>query len=139
MKKTIAFILVVISLLTLALPAYAATPSVVEPRYTNVQIANVSLTISSSGLAKATVTVVGKSNLEETDVVVYLEKKVGTIWTRVDIGTTDDVWEYSSTSTGFTKSYTHQLTSGGQYRAVAEFTFTATTVEEVTKTATATY
>lgn len=139
MKKIIASVLVIVSMCVLAYPVHAATPSTMEPRYTNVQSATVSLSISNSGLATARVTVLGKSTLEETNVVVYLEKKVGSSWVRVDIGTTNDEWEYTSTSISFNKTYTKQLSSSGQYRAVAEFTFTAGSVEEVTKTATATY
>ncbi len=139
MKNSIALVLVLAVIFALSSPVYAATPPTIQPQYTNVQDATLALSISNSGLATVKMTVLGKSSLTKTDVILYLEKKVGSTWTRVDIGTTGDVWEYSTTSRTFIKSYTHQLSSGGQYRAVAEFTFTATTVEEVTKTATATY
>lgn len=139
MRRIIATTLLFISIFVFAHSVHAATPTVIEPRYTNVQTATVSLSISDSGLATAKVTVFGKAALAETDVVMYLEKQTGSAWTRVDIGTPGDVWEYSTTNKTFVKSYTHQLSSSGHYRAVAEFTFTANTVEEVTKTATATY
>lgn len=139
MKRLIAAVLVIASICAMEYPVHAATPATIEPRYANVQTATVSLSISNSGLATARITVLGKSTLEETNVVVYLEKKIGSSWVRVDIGTSNNEWEYTSTSISFNKTYTKQLSSHGQYRAVAEFTFTATTVEEVTKTATATY
>lgn len=134
MKKVIAVILVLITMLSIAFPASAA-----EARYADAQTAICSLAISSSGKATIVVRITGYSSLTKSVAVTYIEKKVGSTWTRVDIGTTDDTWQYTSTSANVAKTYSAQLSSIGEYRAVTTFTLTGSTVETVTKTSTATY
>lgn len=134
MKSIISTFLVVVTIFATVYPAYAA-----EPRYANASGVYVTLSISSSGKATVAVRVTGNSSLSSSKILTYIEKKVGSTWTRVDIGTTNDVWEYTSTSSSIIKTYTAQLSSAGEYRAVAEFTLIGSTVEEITKTATATY
>ena len=134
MKRVFSAILVLATLFALACPAFG-----VEPRYANATSLYATLNISSSGLATVRVRVSGNSSLVHTDISTYLEKNVNGTWVRVDIGTENDVWEYSTTSITTLKTYTVQLNSAGEYRVVAEFTLTGSTVEEITKTATATY
>ncbi len=134
MKRIISTILILVTIFAAACPAYAA-----EPRYANASGVYVTLNINSSGKATVAVRVTGNSSLSSSEILTYIEKKVGSTWTRVDIGTTNDVWEYTSTNSAVLKTYTAQLSSTGEYRAVAEFTLTGSTAEEITKTATATY
>lgn len=134
MRKMIAAILVVVTIFAIACPTYA-----IEPRYANAHGVYLTLNVNSVGKATVAVRVTGNSSLSSSDIVTYFEKKDGTTWTRVDIGTIDNVWEYTSTNSTILKTYTIQLSSKGEYRAVAEFTLTGTTVEVVTKMATATY
>lgn len=134
MKKIISTILVFVIIFAVACPAFAA-----EPRYANANTLTVTMSINASGKATVFVRMYGNSSLTQANMKIYLEKKSGNAWIRVDIGTTNDVWEYTSTSSTFIKTYTAQLSSTGEYRAVAEFTLTGSTVEEVTKIATATY
>lgn len=133
MKRVISVILALAAIIALVCPAYG-----VEPRYANASSLNVSLSISSTGKASIVVRINGNTS-NPAEITTYIEKKVDGVWTRVDIGTTDDVWEYTSTSSTVIKTYSTQLNSTGEYRAVAEFTLIGSTVEEITKTATATY
>lgn len=134
MKRIIAVVLTIAVFWAVATPAYA-----VEPRYTNASSATVTFTISDSGVAKVLVRMTGSSSLSKSSVCTYIEKKVGSTWTRVNIGTTNNEWDYTTTSTTIVKTYTSQLSSTGEYRAVCEMTLTESTTETITQTATATY
>lgn len=134
MKKVISAFLVLVIFFVTTCPTYAA-----EPRYANANVLNVTLSISSSGKATIVVRVSGNTTSAHMNMTTYIEKKVGNVWTRVDIGTVNDVWEYNTTSSNAIKNYATQLSSTGNYRAVTVFTLTGSTVEEITKTATATY
>lgn len=134
MKRVISAFLIFATIFVVACPVQAA-----EPRYANASILTVSMSIGSSGTASIVVRMSGNTASAQVSVSTYVEKKVGTTWTRVDLGTTNDVWEYTTANASLIKAYTAQLSSTGEYRAVAEFTLTGTTVEKVTKTATATY
>ncbi len=139
MKKFLSCILILATIFALAQPAFAARSCGIAPQYVNAKKAVVNLTISSSGKATVTVTLSGNSGLKEASVTTYLEKKVNGVWTRVDISATNDEWVYSTTSRSFSKPYSTSLSSTGQYRAVARFTLTASTVEYITDTCSATY
>lgn len=134
MKRIIAIVLTLVTVIAVASPAYAA-----EPRYANASSMTVTLSISESGQAKVLVRMTGSSSLSKSSITTYIEKKVGSAWTRVDIGTTNDTWEYTTTSTSVVKTYTTQLSSIGEYRAVVTFTLTGATVETVTQTDNASY
>lgn len=71
--------------------------------------------------------------------ITYLEKKVNGVWTRVDISAIGDQWIATLPAQQFDRTYTAQLTSRGEYRAVAKFTLLGETGETVTKTSTDTY
>lgn len=134
MKKIVSVLLLLSIIIAVACPTYAA-----EPRYANANNLLVTISVNSSGKATVFVKMYGCASLTQSHITTYIEKKVGSTWTRVDIGTVNDVWECDSTSTTVIKTYTAQLSSTGEYRAVAEFTLTGSTVEEVTKTATTSY
>lgn len=134
MKRIFSAILILVTIFAISCPAFAA-----EPRYANANTLTATMSITSSGKASIFIRMSGSSSLTQANIKVYLEKKVGGTWTRVDIGTVNDVWEYTTTNSSVTKTYSTQLSSTGNYRAVAVFTLSGTTVEEITKTATATY
>lgn len=144
-KKLIACLMTLVVLVTGAVPfASAAADPGIELYGYNYALASVYLTISSSGKAVIDIKSYGKpAYIDRTSIVVYLEKKSGSSWTRVNIGTTGNQWSYSTSSTNLTTQYTHQLTSKGTYRAVCKFTYTGSypghVNESTTKTATDTY
>ena len=139
MKKVFSCILIFAAIIALAQPVFAAQQPTIDPQYTNATAAYVALSISSSGTATVTVTCRGNSNLKSASVTTYLEKKVAGAWIRVDISVDSDAWVYSTTSQAFSKSYSAQLIGSGLYRAVANFTLTASTVEHITDISNATY
>lgn len=139
MKRMIASIITLVTLFTLAQPTLAAQPNTVSPQYTNAKQAVVSLRIDSSGTASVSVTCYGSTSLKQTKITTYIEKLVGSSWERVNIGEPDNAWQYTTTSQVFNKTYSAQLSSTGTYRAVTEFTLTASTVEHITVTSAASY
>lgn len=57
----------------------------------------------------------------------YVEKRVlGIFWTRVDIGTPNNVWTDSTSSYTYGEIFSTQLNSTGTYRITATFTVTGT-------------
>ena len=136
MKRLITYILILAPCLSMGQPALAAQPPTVTPLYTYAYLLNVSLNISDSGLASVTVVCNGKPGLKSTTVVTYLEKKVNGVWTRVDIPPIGDQWVTTFLIQQFNRTYTAQLTSRGEYRAVAKFTLVGETSENITMTAT---
>lgn len=139
MKKLIAILLVVSALFGMTQPASAAVVMPLEPQYDNVSQANVLLSISANGTASVQISCTGKSCLTKTSVTIYIQKKVNNVWTRVNIGTTNNSWIYSTTNRIFIKNYSATLSGSGEYRAVAVFTFSGSTTETVTYTSSASY
>lgn len=139
MKKLITCILILALCLSMGQPALASLPPTVTPQYTYAYALSVSLDISDSGLASIEVTCDGKPTLKSITVITYLEKKVNGVWTRVDISAIGDQWIATLPAQQFDRTYTAQLTSRGEYRAVAKFTLLGETGETVTKTSTDTY
>ena len=134
MKKQVILCLILSILLMIACPANAAVLPTVEPRYTNVYNVNCAFDIDSSGLATVTVNVKGNTTLQKTDILIYLERRIGSAWARVDLSLTDDGWVYSTTDRVFTETFSAVMTYRGEYRAVIECTFTGTAPEIVSKT-----
>lgn len=139
MKRFISFALVFLMFFSNAFSCGAAQPIEILPQYENAKNVNVCLTIDSSGAATVQVTLTGNSDLKKASVTTYLEKKVNGAWYRVDTTATNDQWVYTTTNKDFMQQYSANLKSKGEYRAVAVFTLTATTVEVITRTKTATY
>jgi len=131
MKKIISLVLILILVLTLAIPALGAQQETASPYLLNTQRATVSIAISDSGLLTTTVTCIGKSNVMRISSVTYIERKVGSSWVRVDIDATNDEWTYSTTSTRMVQNYSQQLSLTGEYRVVAECTVVSPSGTEV--------
>lgn len=136
MKKILSAALVLVMLLQVSITAEASQPN---PRYINTEQATATLTISDAGNATVRVTCSGNSNVTRINVTAYLEKKVGTTWQRVSIGTSSNMWTYSTTLTRLTKSFTTQLSTSGEYRTVVKFVVSGTTSETITKYSNSSY
>lgn len=134
MKKLISAITVLVLLVSITNNVYA-----VEPRYNNASDLQVELEIDASGLANVTLKVRSEVSLEEIEITVYLQRKVSGTWSRVSIGTANDVWEYTTTGSTVKKTFSTQISRAGTYRAVATFNLRGETLETVTLTATDTY
>ena len=130
MKKVCSALLILVLLFACSVPAHAAQAPTVSPLYVNTTQARLTFTISESGNASFTVTIIGKSTATKISTVTYLERKVGTSWVRVDLGTTNDELLYSTTASYLSKNYTHSLTVKGEYRAVCDVTVEGTVEDE---------
>ena len=143
MKKLISVILIVVSLFTLACPAFAAVPEEITPLYNNVVSASCGLTISSSGNATVTLNYKGINGVTTSATVeTYIQKKtLGLVWTTVNIGQPNNKWVDTVTGVSPTIRHYAQLDSTGTYRAVAKFTISGTggTADVISKTSTYTY
>lgn len=124
MKKVIALILMVMTLMSvLQIPMFAATANEVMPLNNNTLAANVTFTISSSGLATVYTSYTGYSGVTTGGTITTkLQKRfLGIFWTTVDIGTDGEVWVDSSSEYRYATSHTYQLSDKGTYRVVVEF------------------
>ena len=139
MKKLLSVMLILVMLMQITIPVEAAQSASIAPCYVNTEQATATLTVSDSGSATVRVTCSGNSNVTQIRVTAYIEKKEGTSWKRVNIGTTTNAWTYSTTLTRLAKSYTTQLPSCGEYRTVVTFVVTGTTSETITKYASGSY
>lgn len=122
MKRITAILLTIVLLLATAVPAFAAVPEVAVPYYANTSQANVSFVISDNGEASWTIMCIGKSSCTGIDAITYLEYQVGSSWMRVDIGTVNEEYTYSTTASRFVQNNKTTLLTPGTYRAVVEFT-----------------
>lgn len=103
----------------------------ITPRYTNATVAQVTLVIDASGLASINSTCTAIPGTTWIRATTYLEKKVNGTWTRVNIMSTDNQWVTMINTRAFSVTKTHQLTSGGSYRAVTTFDVIAETTETI--------
>ena len=133
MRKLIAFFLVTVSMFVMAQPVAAVVVDTVEPRYVNVSKADVSLSISSSGVARIKINCYGNPCIENTSSTTYLQKKVDGSWRSIK------TWSDSSASVNYNKTYEYQLSDHGQYRVLTYFRCTGETSETITETASTTY
>lgn len=136
MKKVILVVFCVLMVLGSILPIYATDQKTEyvqqQPRLNYADDYDTSLTISSSGVAEATVWYAGNpSTFTEVTVETYIQKKtLGLFWKKVDIGENGNTWVDRSTSLSGTFVHTVQLENTGNYRAVFQITFSGTGGED---------
>ena len=117
MKQLTSILLALTLLVAVAVPAFAAAPETVSPLYINTSQAGISMTISTDGSVSISLSCIGLSSATNIDATVYLERKVGTSWVRVDIGTDDNTWKVSSSNRFLIQSLSHEVTVKGEYKA----------------------
>ena len=146
MKKSICFVLCMAMLfISLSIPTFAAgtEENGITPRYNNVHLTDSSFMVDSNGVAYVTVAYTGYTNITTgATITVELQKKfLGLFWTTVDIGMPDNMWVENVSDSKFFKSYSHQLTKKGTYRAEIHYTIygTAGAADEVEDFLTDTY
>ncbi len=139
MKKIISLLLVMITLVQVIIPVSATHVQGFSARYVNAEQATVTISISASGVATVRITCSGNSDVSSISTTTYIERKSGTSWQRVNIGTTTNTWTYNTTQSRVAKSYTAQLSSTGQYRTVVVFVVKGSTSETITKYASGSY
>ena len=140
MKKLLSLLLAVTFLVAAAAPTLAAAPEPILPQYVNTSQAGIALTISEDGIASVSIRCIGLSSATGIDAEVYLERKVGNDWERVDLGNATDTWNESVNDRFLFKSYSQAVSVKGEYKATVNYTIYGTTEDEyLTFYATRTY
>lgn len=143
MKKTIALLLAVVTLLSCCgLTMIATAENEATPYYNNTNYASVTFSISDTGKATFSLSCSGKSGITSKIVAVsYIQRKVGLIWVRVDNGLDGKEWTDTVNGINLTKSHSLQLSKTGTYRVKVEFAVTGSggSADEIVKTVTDTY
>lgn len=140
MKKTICLLLCVLIFVAMpvsALAAQAPEPALPQSLYT----AEPTLLFFADSDGDATIKLrcEGKNTVTKISAKTCIEKKSGTKWVKVDVGTSDNYLRYTVNSSMLSKSYTKTLPSKGTYRCTATFTLYADKNETITVSKTATY
>ena len=130
MKKLLSLLLAVTFLVAAAAPTFAAAPEPILPQYVNTSQAGIGLTIDENGLASIAIQCIGLSSCTGIDAEIYLERKVGDDWVRVDLGNTTDTWTVSSSTRFLIKSFTHTVSEKGEYKATVNYTIYGTAQDE---------
>ena len=143
MKKVNIFLLCIVLLIGwIALPVIAADYDV-APCYNNTVTANSYFTISENGKATVNIQYEGVSGLTTgATITTKIQKRtLGLIWTKVDIGTEDNVWIDEATGFVYSNSHSVNLNSTGTYRAVVDFVIRGTggADDEISQTSTCEY
>lgn len=92
--------------------------------FNNLLSETVACSVDSDGQLSAHMTAFGiKGTTTRIKVQLYVEKRIlGLLWSKIDIGCTDDIWEDSTTSHIYENIFTTQLGSHGTYRVTVTFT-----------------
>lgn len=140
MKKSMCLLLCVLIFAALpvsALAAQAPEPALPQSLYTTEP--TLVFSVNKDGKANIDLMCYGKSGVKKITTKTCIEKKSGTKWVKVDVGTSDNYLRYTVNSSMLIKSYTKTLPSKGTYRCTAIFTLYADKTETITVSKTATY
>lgn len=100
-----------------------AADSIVQPYYNYTRQATSNLHINSSGKADVTISCTGLStNVTKIKSETCLQRKVGLIWIKTDIGTANNVWTSTAYDYILVASHSANLSKKGTYRAKTVFT-----------------
>lgn len=110
MKKATSIFLVCLLALCLSVSAFAENN--ISPRYTNINQANATLSIS-SGTANVTTYIAGTAKVTKVTVYAYLQQYTGGTWKTVSS------WSQSANSSSTTLQKTVSISSGYTYRVQA--------------------
>lgn len=99
----------------------------------------VNISISKAGIATFYLTCRGKSDVTKIKAKTCIEKKSGTRWVKVNVGTSDNYIYHSVNSSKMMTSFNKPLTGSGSYRCTTTFTLYAKTTETITITTYAEY
>lgn len=104
------------------IPAVAADDGI-TPYYNNVVNVNTTFNISDSGKATVNICYYGITGTTTgATITTKIQKKtLGLVWTKVDIGTTNNEWVDTATGVNYSTSHSVTLPSTGSYRVVVEY------------------
>ncbi len=137
LKKVCCFLFTMIAcILSFLAPQVAeASEYDIMPYYDYTRQASSSLSINSSGKATVSISCTGISGkVSKITAETCLQRKVGLIWVKVDIGTTNNVWTDSTTNYYLNSSHSTTVSKSGTYRAKTVFKVynTSTKSESIT-------
>lgn len=123
LKKTFCMLLCVITcFFSFSISAQAAE-SDISPCYDYTRQTSSALGISNSGKATVSIGCTGlNSSVSKIKAETCLQRKVGLIWVKADIGTTNNVWTDTTTNYYLNASHSATLSKSGTYRAKTIFT-----------------
>ena len=128
MKKFTIYLLCLMMLFSCTVMPASASDGEITPRYNNVITTTTDFSISSNGTATVQVGYKGISGTTTgATITTKIQKRsLGFIWTKIDIGTTNNEWV--DTATGVTYSTTHSVTlpNTGTYRVVVTYEISGT-------------
>ncbi len=140
MKKTISLLSVAMAFImclfgnATSVLAFDDPGNTVTPYYDYTQYVTSNLNITSSGRATVTIHCSGaSSSVTKIKAETCIQRKVGIIWVKTDIGTSDDYWYDTANSVVLNASHSAQLSKSATYRAKTVFTvYTANDSEKIT-------
>lgn len=140
MRRIACFILSLLIITGVPVSACAAqSPGGIETQSLYTARPTVNISISKAGIATFYLTCRGKSDVTKIKAKTCIEKKSGTRWVKVNVGTSDNYIYHSVNSSKMMTSFTKQLTGSGSYRCTTTFTLYAKTTEPITITTYAEY
>ena len=128
MKKISICLLCILMLFSyVTVPAAAANEGIM-PCYNNVIETRTDFTISDSGVARVTVSYEGIPGVTTgaTITTKVQKKSLGLIWTKIDIGTTNNEWVDIARLADYYTFHSVTLPDTGTYRVVVEYEITGT-------------
>lgn len=140
MKRIACLILSLLIITSVPVSAYAAQPSGgIELLSLCTAKPTVTFRIAEGGNASVKLICSGKSDVTKIKTKTCIEKKSGTKWVKVNVGTSDNYIYHSVSSSRMMISFKEQLTGSGSYRCTTAFTLYAKTTETITITMYAEY
>ena len=133
MKRIACLMLSFIITIGASVSAYAAQPTdEAEPQSLYSSKPTVTFSISANGTAYLKITCRGTNNVTKITSKTCIDKKVGTKWVRVNVGTSDNYLYRTANSSTLIASHAVSLPGSGSYRCITTFTLYAKTSEPIT-------
>ncbi len=140
MKRIACLMLSLLIVTGVPVSAYAAQPSGgIELQSLYATKPTVTFRIAEGGSASVNLICSGKSDVTKIKAKTCIEKKSGTKWVKVNVGTSDNYIYHSASSSRMITSFKKQLTGSGSYRCTTTFTLYAKNTEAITITEYAEY
>lgn len=135
MRRIACFMLSLLIITGVPVSACAAqSPGGIETQSLYSAKPTVTFIIAGDGNSSVTLRCPGKSDVTKIKAKTCIEKKSGTRWVKVNVGTSDNYIYHSVNSSKLMTSFTKQLTGSGSYRCTTTFTLYAKTTETITIT-----
>ncbi len=140
MRRIACFMLSLLLITGVPVSACAAqSPGGIETQSLYTTRPTVTFIIAGNGSALIKLRCLGTNDVTKIKAKTCIEKKSGTRWVKVNVGTSDNYIYHSVNSSKLMTSFTKRLTGSGSYRCTTTFTLYAKTTETITITTYAEY